>query len=139
MDQARAVVLLGEHFQLPVTESQGMNQGSGEIPVGRVNHHSGFLVDNQQCIILVNHIERNIFGYQFILFPGIGEHDNDHIRGLDLVVGLDLPVVDKNTAGIGSRLYLGAGSVMKAVKKEFVDPQERLACIGNKTEMLEKF
>ena len=53
-----------------------MNQGTGIIPMSGVHHHPLGLIDHRNIMILIQNIQRNIFGLNIDLFRRIYSNFN---------------------------------------------------------------
>ena len=107
-----------------------------EVSCTRMNHHTRLLIYNHEIIILVHHIERDVFRiYGSIVFR-TREHQRHHITRTNLVVALHRLVIHMNIASLGSSLNAVARGMLHVLKEELVNSKLLLTCICHNTEML---
>ena len=99
---------------------QCIDKGSSVIAVCRMHDHSGFLVYNNDIIVLVYDVEWNVFRYQFYLPRGIWKDYLDQVAGFHPVVWLYRLIVNENVTRVGGIPYPCSGSVFQSGKQEFV-------------------
>ena len=73
---------------------QGVHQCASVVPITRMDHHSSRLVNDYQCFIFVDDIQRDSLWNQLDLPLRIWEYDADVITWSDLVVRFDHLVID---------------------------------------------
>ncbi len=67
---------------------QGIHQCACIITISRVNNHTGFFIYNHDIFILINNVNRNIFGNKFYISGRSRQNNLDDICRLDFVVWL---------------------------------------------------
>ena len=106
---------------------QAVDQGAGIIATAGMDHHTCDLIDDKDVVILVDDIERELFGDYIKRLDLSGFIYSDLIMWLNLVVGLDdLTVYDDMTI-LKGLLDLVAGSPLDAVHQELIYPEGFLA------------
>ena len=113
-----------------------VHQGSGVVAMTGVHHHAGLLIYDDNVIILVKDIERNILWDDLQLPAGIWKHNRDGIERFYLVARLNRLTIYKDISGIGSALNAVARHLLHAVGKPLVDAKHALSLINAEAEML---
>lgn len=75
--QTGAQIALPEHRQRAQMIGQGIDQRPVPVAVARVHDHAGGLVDDQQIVVFVGDIERDVLRHDLDLALGIGHHHGD--------------------------------------------------------------
>ena len=104
VNQPGAVLLLGRDSLGVEVVHQGVDQRSGIVPHPGVDDHSGGFVDDQQMVVLVGDVERDVFGHEFRFASRVGQHDLDTVQGFDLVARLGGLSVDEDVPAVGRGL-----------------------------------
>jgi len=86
--QSGAQIALPEHRQRAQMIGQGIDQRPVPVAVARVHDHAGGLVDDQQIVVFVGDVERDVLRHDLDLALGIGHHHGDAVQRLDLVARL---------------------------------------------------
>ena len=96
---ARALDAANAHQAVAAMEEQGVDQRAGRVARGRVHHHADRLVDDDQLVVLVEDVERDVLGVRLGIF-GSGATRMIVSPSRQLVFGLadGLPV-DRDGAG----------------------------------------
>ena len=69
-----------------------------------MNHHAGLLIYQHHIIVLINKVERYIFGDEFEFPWRLGKHDGNCIIGFYLVIGLNIFAVYKYVSSVQGNL-----------------------------------
>ena len=80
-------IIAVEVAQVAEVKLQGVDQRAAPVPLGRVHHHVGRLVDDGEVLVLVEDFERDVLGDRHGCV-GSGRHDADLVAGAHLVAGL---------------------------------------------------
>ena len=115
---------------------QSIYQRAAEVSASRVYHHTGGFVDEQKLVVLIHHIQGNVFWYYLPITFGSVEHQRDDVAGLYLVVALYRFAVGHNVAGFGCLLYAVAACVAQMVHQELVHTDGVLTAVCHHTAML---
>ena len=102
-----------------------------------MHHHSGRLVHDQQVLVLIDYIERNVLGQNFQSPPLIRHHKLYDIPGTHDAVGLRHPVIHPDVFLLDCQLDTMPGSVFHMRSEVFVHPHRSLAVGHVETVMLE--
>ena len=70
-----------------------------------MHHETSRFVYHQKGVVFVNDVERNIFGYDFMLVARAIHHYGDYVVGLYAVVRFDGSPVGKDATSLCSLLY----------------------------------
>ena len=70
-------------------ECEGVDQGAFVVAVAGVDHHAGGLVDDEQVVVFVDNVERDVLGDYLYSAPPVGHDEADDVSGADYVVGFD--------------------------------------------------
>ena len=125
-----------EQRQVFEVVGQRVDQRARIVAVTRVYDHSGGFVDDDQVVVLVADVERNVFGNDFDFANRVGHHDRNPVERFDFVTRFYWRAVDEDGSGVGSRLDAVARSAFHAVGKELVDAQQGLPLVDREAEML---
>ena len=115
---------------------QGIDQGAMIIAATRVNHQTCRLVDHEQVIVLIDDVERNIFGQDFKHMTRSIHHHRHHITRLYLVAALLWLAIDMDISVVGCTLNTVARCSHYPINEELIDTYWSLPSVGNKAEML---
>ena len=116
---------------------KGIYKRAVVIPVARMYHKTCRFVHYKHIAVFINYVERNILCDYLELVTRTVHYDLNHIERFYAVVALYGFAVDKDAAGFGSLLHAVARRFLKARDKKFVDAQQFLTLVGDKTEMFE--
>ena len=128
--QSRAVLFFGRDSLLVEVVHQRIDQRAAVIAHPRVHDQSGRFVHEQQPLVLVGDVERNVLGDELHLAPRVGHHDLDAVERLDLVARLGRLAVDEDVPAVGRRLNAVARAVLHPNGQELVQPHGGLALVG---------
>ncbi len=110
---------------------QRVDQRAGFVARGRMHHEASGLVDDDDVVVLIDDIERDILAHR--LGGGRFRHiDCDRIAGSDMISGianggvLDGGAVDRNLAGEDQRLQPRPGKFGKVFGQHAVEPARSL-------------
>ena len=98
---------------------QGVDQGAGPVAARRMHYEVGLLVDRNEIVVLVDHIERDVLGRDF-LGSIVGESHVDDVAGLDGVAALDGLPVNGNVAVVNVALKGRARSAFAQSPREIL-------------------
>ena len=105
---------------------QGIDQRPVPVAVARVHDHAGGLVDDQQIVVFVGDVERDVLRHDLDLALGIGHHHGDAVQRLDLVARLGRTSAHEHAAAVDRRLDAVARAVLHPQREEFVEPHRLL-------------
>ena len=103
MDDAGAVVAV-DAAELVEVEAQGVDQRAGPVALGRMNHHVGRLVDGREVFVLVEDLQRDVFG-EGRRVGRLRLLDADVVAVADAIAGLGRLAVDLHAAGVDDALH----------------------------------
>ena len=89
VDQSGPHVAALEKRQVLQMIGQGVDQRPRIVAVAGMDDHAGGLVDDNQVVVFIQNVERNVFGNDFQFAERIGHDDLNPVRGLHLVTRLD--------------------------------------------------
>ena len=138
VDQSGSHVAALEKRQVLQMIGQGIDQRARIVAVAGMDDHAGRLVDDNQVVVFIQNVERNVFGDDFQFAERVGHDDLYPIRGLHLITRLDGRAVHQNVAGVGRRLYAVARNAFHPVGQELVDAQHGLSPVDGHAVMLEQ-
>ena len=139
VDKAQAWVggiVLGRVFEV---KGDGIEHRACVVAMPGVDDESGLLVDDHDVVVLVDDVERDVLGDDLELVRRTLKPEGDDIEGLDLVVGLDRLLVDKDDACIGGLLHTVARDIGHPVDEVFVDTYGLLAFVYRDAEVFVQF
>ena len=110
--QTGAQIALPEHRQRAQMIGQGIDQRPVPVAVARVHDHAGGLVDDQQIVVFVGDVERDVLRHDLDLALGIGHHHGDAVQRLDLVARLGRTSAHEHAAAVDRRLDAVARAVL---------------------------
>ena len=84
---------------------EGIDERAVVVTESRVHHHAGRLVDDDEVIVLVHDVERDVLGDNLEIAGRTGQQDGNDIVGVYAVVRLLRLPVHKDTIGFGGFLY----------------------------------
>ena len=116
---------------------QCVHQSPGVIAVTRMHHEPRWLVDEQQSVVFIHNIERNILGIHPILIRRMRQKDAHHIERLYAVVGFYGHIIHINVSVFCRFLDFAPRSVGNEMHQEFIDTQQFLPFGDINTQMLE--
>ena len=64
---------------------EGIDQCPRIVAVAGMDHHAGRFIDNNDVVVFVGDVKRNVFGNNLNLANWIGQDDRDAIEWFDLV------------------------------------------------------
>ena len=129
MHNAGAVIAVDSR-QLGKMEPQGVNEGPGPVSLGGVHHHVGRFVDNRYEFILIQDVERDLFGNGLgVLRRWRGEAK--FVAVADACAGLGDPVVDHHAAIFDEFLRQRPSDVRKQGEHEHIETEIFLADQGD--------
>ena len=117
---------------------QGIDQSTMIIAATRVNHQSCWLVDHEQVIVLIDNVERNIFGQDLKHMTRTIHHHRHHITRLDLITALLRLTIDMDISVVGCTLHTVARCSHYPIDEELIDTYWSLSSVGHKAEMFVK-
>jgi len=101
---------------------QRIHQRTGLVARGRMHHEAAGLVDDDDIVILVDDIERDILRPR-LGRDGLGDVDCDRIAGGDMISGVaNRGIFNGYLAGEDQRLQPRSGQFVKACGKHAVEP-----------------
>ena len=106
-----------------------------EIAEAWVHDHARLLVDEDDILVLVHDVQRNVLRNDLELRRRVGKHDGYHIQGLHPIIGLHGVAVDQYALGVRRILDAVARDIGHAVDKVFVDSDEGMALLYREAEM----
>ena len=86
MDDPRPI-FAGQRRERVVVELECVDQGAAPVPSGRVGDHPRRLVHDRQSLVLVDDLDRDVFGLRRRVGQ-IGQADADPVAGPDAIRGL---------------------------------------------------
>ena len=116
-----------------------VDERSRVVAVPRMYDHAGRLVDDDQVVVLVADVERNVLGDDFQFAQRVRHYDRDAVERLDLVTRLDGSAADQDVPRVGCGLNTVARDALHPVGQEFVDPQHALTFVDGHAEVLVHF
>ena len=121
--------------QVTQMPGDGIDQRSVEVTHAGMDNEAGGFVDNHQLVVLIDHIQRDVLGFDGGVIVRTVEHQRDNIAGTHLIVALDGTLVDVDKAGIGSLLDTVTGGVAQMLHHIFVHTQRHLSGIYLQADM----
>ena len=109
------------------------------VAAAGMNHHTGRLVDDQQLVVLVYHVERNLFGFYPVVVGSMVDHQTDDVARTDLVVALHGTLVDIEHAGIGHGLDAVTALMGHVLGEVFIHAQRHLPGVDFHAQAFEQF
>ena len=100
---------------------------------------AGGFVDDEQGVVLIDNVERNVFGYNFPVALRVVQDERDDVAGLHLVVALDGLVAGMDCACLGCLLYAVAAGAGHVVHQELIDADGTLSLVNLYAPMLVLF
>ena len=94
-------IIIGIIFEMPC---EGIDERAGIVSVSGMHHQSGGLVDHKHVVVLVDYVERYVFGQYLEIVARTVHHYLHHIERLDPVIGFYCFAVDEYAPGIGGIL-----------------------------------
>ena len=113
--QPGAHVALLEQGQVAQVVRERVDERTAVISVPGMHDQPGGLVDDQQVVVLVGNVERDVFGDDLHFAPRVGHHDLDAVERLDLVARFRGLAVHEDVAAVGSRLDTVARAFLHAL------------------------
>ena len=101
-----------------------------------MHYQARLLVDDDEVVVLVGHVEGNVFGDDFYVAQRLRHQDGDDIQWVNTVILLFGLAIHHNAVGFGGLLYLVSRGVGDEVHQVLVDAQHLGAFIDHKPEML---
>ena len=138
-EHAETLVLAVRPLGDPQVEGERVHERPGVVPVPRMDYHPGGLVDNEDVVVLVGDVQRDVLRQDFHAAPLVRHHELDDVAGADDGIGLGGLVVDEDVAELDGLLDAVAGGVFLVGGDELVHTQGRLAFVGHQAEMFEHF
>ncbi len=126
-------VVVGIVFEMPC---EGVDESAGIVAMPGMDHESRRLVDDENSLVFIDYIERDILCYYLKFIARTIHHDAHDIVGLHLVARLRGFAVDDYASGVGRLLNTVAGGLLHTVDEKLVDSYHLLALIRHETEML---
>ena len=114
---------------VPHVPGQRIHQCAAIVAAARMNHHAGRLVDHQQLVVLIYHIQRYLLRDNLPVAFGTVQYQRDDIIGLDLVVALDGLVVYTDAAGLCSLLDAVSTGIAHMIHQELVNAHSVLTLV----------
>src|SRR5438132_2901459 len=102
VDDARPILAV-ELAQLSEAELNGVGQGAAPMSFGGMHDHVGWLVDDRQVLVLIEHLKWNILGNRQVMRRW-RRPDADLVAVADLVAGLSRMAVDQDSPGVDDAL-----------------------------------
>ena len=113
-----------------------MHQGATMVADTWMNDHTRRLINNNNVVILVDDVERNILWHDLLLTAGIGHNDRYLVERLYLIARLLRLAIDKDILAIGSRLYAVTRGVLQTRGEKLIESHQRLSLIHRHREVL---
>ena len=117
----------------------GVDQRAVKVAHSRMYHQSCRFVDDHQLVVLINHVEGNILGFDGCIVVWPVEHQRDDIARAHLIVAFHRLAVDMYESGVGSFLNTVARRVLNVFRHVFVDAYRFLSAIDLHAQMLIEF
>ena len=122
--------------KVPKVPGYGMNQRSVEVATSWMYHHTGRLVDDHKVVVLIAHVEGQLFGHDGSVEVRTVEHERDDIADTNLIVALYRTVVHMEKPCLGSLLYAVTRGVLRVLGQIFVYAQRLLPTVYFQPQML---
>ena len=119
-DAGEAVAAVGE---------QGVDERAVLVPGGWVHDHAARLIDDDEVIVLIHHVQRQILRHQ-LRGRGIRQRDDKRVAGCGLIVFLHGCAVFRHGPLREQPLGGAARELRKRARKESVDPLGALLCLN---------
>ena len=119
--------------------SKSVYEGTAEVSVTRVDHHSGLLVDHKNIVVFMYHIERNSLRQDLESAALVRHHELDHIARTDHIIRLDDLFVHTDIFCLDGELDTVARGVLHMGRKILVDTHRHLTCRNVEPVMFEHF
>ena len=116
---------------------QSVDECAAVIAATRMHDESCRLVDDEQDIILIDNVERNVLGNDFPVALRMVEDKRDDVASLYLVVALDGLVVRTDASCLGSFLNAIATRARHVIHEELIHTDRILAFVNFYAPMLE--
>ncbi len=100
---------------------EGVDQGAVLVAPGGMDDQVGRLIEDDQIVIFVDHVEGDVFGLDLLLL-GLGEHELDHVAVAELEAGFDGLTVDLDGSGLDGILDEMPAEVAETAVQVLVDP-----------------
>src|SRR5262249_11768114 len=120
MDDTRPM-LAADVAELAEAELQSVHERPAPVPFGGVHDHVGRLVDRRQELVLVQHLQRNVFSSRQIV-GWLGQANANPVPVPNAVAGLGRMAVHMHHVGVNCLLYDGAAVTGKSADKILVQP-----------------
>ena len=121
---------------IPEVPCEGIDECSVVVTMARMDNQTGRLVHHKHIAVFIYNIEGNILSDDLKFIARAIHNHLHHIKGLHAVVTLHSFAVDEYTPGFGCLLHAVTRRFLESGHKEFIDPQELLALVGDKAEVL---
>jgi len=111
-------------------KGEGVDERPVAVPVGGVNDHARWFVDDHHVVVFVADVERNILRNgraALVLRPVTGDFDGDEFSGAEFVVNLYPFAVHQDGAGLDAVLHPVAADFGQFFGQELVDADGLLA------------
>ena len=119
-------------------EREGVHKGAVVVAVARMDDHARGLVHDEHVLVLIDDVERNVFGEDFHPAAPVGHHELDRVAGADHEIGFGDLVVHEDAAFLDRGLDPGAGGVFEVGGHELVDALGLLPGVDAEAEMLKQ-
>lgn len=115
---------------------KGIEKSTAPIAESGMDYQSGWLVDDQKVVVLINDVERYLLGEYLVVVVGTVEHDLNDICGLDTIGTLYGFSVNMDESCISSFLHTVTTGICHNHEQVFIYPEQGLSLIAHKPVML---
>ena len=129
MHKARTSITLAKHLKVREVVRQRVDKRAAMVTHTWVHDHTRLLVDDDDVVILVDDVERYVFGHNLLLAARIWHNDRYLVERLDLIARLLGLAVYQDVATIGSGLYAVTRCVLEACGEELIEAHKRLSLV----------
>ena len=128
--QAGAKLFLSFRQTFKVPENR-IDEGSTWITEAGMHNDLGRFVDDNDVVIFIHHINRNVFGNQVVVLGVFGHDEQDIIIGPDLITGFNGFAVHLYASCIGSALNFSAADIVAQVAmQKFINTDRGLPLVN---------
>ena len=118
-------------------EQESIDQSAVEMAVAGMNHHSSRFVYDENIIIFIYYIERNVLRHDIHPAAAVRHHETDDIPGTHQQIGLGRLIPHLHISLLDGALDTVAGGVFQMGRHELVDADGLLPGIDIQPKMLE--
>ena len=115
--------------------SQGIDQRTRIVSEARMNNQAGRLIYNNQRLVFINNIKRNVFRLYQILIARTIEQKRYDIVGFNAIITLFRPPIDVDEAGLSRLLYSVARRIGQMSHQKLIYTKQLLALVGYDAKM----